>query len=80
MQRRNEREWDKWMDLKQHFDANRAAFPVDKLAPYMGQIVAWEPDGSAIREAAPSSEEVWEKIRVQGDDPSWYTYESLSLY
>ena len=71
--------WEEWMELKSHWDLNRSRFPVQQLVPYIGKIIAWEPDGSAIRESGSSHREVYDKIRAQGDDPSIYTYEDIPI-
>jgi hypothetical protein len=71
--------WDEWVDLRQFADENRANFPVQQLLPYRGQCIAWEPDGSAIREAADTFGEAWDKIKAQGGDPQIYTYEVIPI-
>jgi hypothetical protein len=62
---------------RQFFNKNRSTFPPDDLRPYLGQTVAWFPDGSGIREAGPDLDAVWEKIEQTGEDPSVYVYENL---
>jgi hypothetical protein len=71
--------WEEWMELKSRFGENRARFPVQQLIPYMGKIIAWEPDGSAIRESGNDLREVFDKIKAQGDDTSLYTYEDIPI-
>jgi hypothetical protein len=61
----------------QFFAENRNKFPLEKLDPYINQTVAWFPDGSGIRDAAPDMVTLWNKIKDAGDDPSLYVYESI---
>jgi hypothetical protein len=56
---------------------NMAKFPPEKLAPYIGQVVAWFPDGSGIWGGDPSMGALWDRIKASGDDPSLYFYEYL---
>jgi hypothetical protein len=62
---------------RQFFLVNRGKFPLEKLDPYINQTVAWFPDGSGIRAAAPDMDTVWQKIQDAGDDPSLYVYEDI---
>jgi hypothetical protein len=71
--------WEEWMELKSHYRDNRCAFPSEKLLALVGQTLAWEPDGSAIRESGSSHREVTDKIKAQGDDPSLYTFEYIPI-
>ena len=71
--------WEEWMELKSHYDLNRFLFPSAQLLPLMGKTIAWEPDGSAIRESGWTYREVSDKIKAQGDDPSLYTYEDIPI-
>jgi hypothetical protein len=74
-------EWGEWMEVMSHFGENRARFPGEQQLPYMGKIIAWEPDGSAIRESGSNLREVFDKIKAQGDDTQVYVYEDiLDLY
>jgi hypothetical protein len=69
---------DPWMG--RHLAAeNRNKFPLEELARYHNQVVAWFPDGSGIRDADEDADALWERIKASGDDPSWYTYEFISL-
>jgi hypothetical protein len=52
------------------FDENRRQFPLEKLAAYAGQFVAWNPDGTRILASAASMEAVEEKLIAAGIDPS----------
>lgn len=52
-------------DLR-HFEENRAKFPVEQLMLFAGQYVAWSSDGTRILAAAPSQEEVDEKLAALG--------------
>ncbi len=71
--------WEEWMELKSRFDENRFLFPCERLLAHVGQTIAWEPDGSAIRESGTDFGEVWDKIKAQGDDPHVYTYEDIPI-
>jgi hypothetical protein len=70
--RKRELTWEERMELMSHLGENRARFPVEQLIPNMGKIIAWEPDGSAIRESGNDLREVCDKIKAQGDDTSLY--------
>ena len=56
-----------WLD---HFEENRAKFPLDELAKYAGQYVAFSLDGTRILASADTMEAVEEKLVVAGIDPS----------
>jgi hypothetical protein len=43
-----------YLESRRRFLANRAVFPVEELAKYAGQWVAWSPDGTHIAASAPS--------------------------
>src|SRR5262245_17708100 len=69
--------WDEWVDKRQHYQENRANFPPEERAKYVGKTVAWEPDGSAIRAVGEDHHEVWNKILDEDDDPQIYVYEYI---
>jgi hypothetical protein len=71
--------WEEWVALKRFADENRSRFPAEQLAPYLGQVVAWLPDSSAIRAAAKDFGTLWDRIQAEGDDPSQYTYEDIPI-
>lgn len=48
------------------FDRNSGRFDREKLTPYLGQYVAWSADGTRVLAAAPSPEELDQKLAEQG--------------
>ncbi len=79
VRQKRELTWEERMELMSHFGENRARFPAEQLLPYMGKIIAWEPDGSAIRETGDDLRKVFDKIKAQGDDTSLYAYEDIPI-
>ncbi len=56
------------IDMKVFLE-NRAAFPLDELARYAGQWVAWSPDGQRIVASSAESEDaVWDRVQELGYD------------
>jgi hypothetical protein len=49
---------------------NRQNFPLDELAKYAGQHIAWSWDGSQILASGADEEEVEQKLIAAGVDPS----------
>jgi hypothetical protein len=52
------------------FARNWHKFPLDELAKYAGQYIAWSVDGTRILASADSMEAVEEKLLAAGIDPS----------
>ena len=77
---RGDRPWDDplWQALS-HFDENRARYPVAELARDMGMLVAWRPDGTAIRDADRDFVTLCNRLTSQGEDPSAFVYEDILL-
>jgi hypothetical protein len=59
------------------WNENRNRYPAEKLLAYAGQVVAWYPDGSGIREAGPDMEVVRRRIEESGEDPWPYVLEYI---
>ena len=57
--------------------ANRAAFPVEDLAKYAGQWVAWSPDGTRIAASAPGPELLDAILEANGQDPALCVVEGI---
>ena len=55
----------------------RNRFPLDQLARYVSQTIAWYPDGSVIRDTGEDMGVLWERFKALGEDPSWYKYEAI---
>ena len=49
-----------------HFPANRRQFPLDELAKYAGQYVAWSPDGTQILASGLTEEAVEATLQAAG--------------
>ncbi len=70
-------------DLNLYFDrrreqlTNRARFPVEKLAAYAGQWIAWSPDGSRIVAHTADPEGLDDCIRAVGEDPQLCLVEGI---
>jgi hypothetical protein len=54
----------------EHYYENRRNFPPEELAKYYGRHVAYSWDGSSIVANGDSYEEVQEKVKAAGLDPS----------
>jgi hypothetical protein len=53
------------------FYKNRSEFPLEELARYAGQWIAWSLDGSSILASSAESEEaVWRLLEAAGHDSS----------
>ena len=59
------------------FLANRAAVPVEELAKYAGQWVAWSPDGTRIAASAPNPELLDGILEANGEDPALCVVEGI---
>jgi hypothetical protein len=66
-----------YLERRRKFLANRAAFPVQELAKYAGQWVAWSPDGTRIAASAPSPEFLDAILQANGEDPVLCVVEGL---
>ena|SRR5215469_6085877 len=56
--------------LGPNYEQNRAKFPLDELAKYAGQYVAFSLDGTRILAGADTMEAVEEKLIAAGIDPA----------
>jgi hypothetical protein len=52
------------------YEANRAKFPLEELAKYPGQFVAFSLDGTRIIAHAATRAELWQKLEEAGIHPS----------
>ncbi len=66
-----------YLEMRRKFLANRAAFPVEDLAQYAGQWVAWSPDGTRIAASAPRPELLDEILEANGEDPTQCVVEGI---
>ena len=66
-----------YLEMRRKFLANRAAFPVEGLVPYMGQWVAWSPDGSYVAASAKDPAELEGILLAQGLDPQFCIHEGI---
>jgi hypothetical protein len=66
-----------YLEQRRKFLANRAAFPVEELAQYAGEWVAWSPDGSRVAAAAPNPEMLESLLRACGEDPACCVVEGI---
>jgi hypothetical protein len=56
--------------LGPNYEQNRARFPLDELAKYAGQYVAFSLDGTRILASGDTMEEVDEKLVAAGINPN----------
>jgi hypothetical protein len=66
-----------YLEARRKFLANRAAFPVDELAKYAGQWIAWSPDGSRIAASASGPELLDAILVANGEDPALCVVEGI---
>jgi hypothetical protein len=66
-----------YLEMRRTFLANRAAFPVEDLAKYAGQWVAWSPDGTRIAASARSPELLDGILEANGEDPTLCVVEGI---
>lgn len=66
-----------YLETRRKFLANRAAFPVQDLAKYAGQWVAWSPDGARIAASAESPELLDSILLGNGEDPALCVVEGI---
>jgi len=66
-----------YLALRRQFLANRATFPVEKMANYVGQWVAWSPDGTRIAASARSPEFLDAILAANGEDPALCVVEGI---
>ena len=52
------------------FIKNRQEFPLDELSKFAGKSIAFSPDGTAIVASADEIDELIERVRAAGYDPS----------
>jgi hypothetical protein len=56
---------------------NRATFPLDELARFRGQYVAWSGDSTRIVASGPNIPDVEARLAAAGIDPSQVIYEYI---
>ena len=66
-----------YLALRRQFLANRASFPVEELAKYAGQWVAWSPDGTRVAASARGPELLDAILEANGEDPSLCVVEGI---
>jgi hypothetical protein len=65
--------------IEKNYQRNRAKFPVEELREYVGQWVAFSPDGSRIIAGAPSIAELDPLISAAGEDPEDVPLERIEI-
>jgi hypothetical protein len=66
-------DWERFVDMKVKYFENQEKIWSAAYGAFMGLYYALEPDGTAVRAVGRTEREVINKIRDDGDDPSWYT-------
>ena len=57
------------------FNENRVKYPPEEMWAFANQVVAWQADGTRIVAHAPTWDEVEEKLRADGIDPTQVVFE-----
>jgi hypothetical protein len=63
--------------LNRRFHENRRNFPEEQLAPYVGKMVAWWPDGSRIFDADANYHALFQRLRDAGYLVSFFVLEPI---
>jgi hypothetical protein len=66
-----------YLETRRRFLANRAAFPIEELAKYAGQWVAWSPDGTRVAASAAQPDLLDCLLRAGGEDPAGCVVEGI---
>ncbi|HYV38287.1 MAG TPA: hypothetical protein VE988_21570 [Gemmataceae bacterium] len=67
----------RYLEMRRRFLANRAAFPVEELEKYMGQWVAWSPDGTRVAANAQNPALLDGILLACGEDPALCVIEGI---
>jgi hypothetical protein len=54
-----------------------ARFPLDELAKYFGQWVAWSPDGTRVVASSTDPDALEDLVRAAGEDPMFCVVEGI---
>ncbi len=68
-----------YLEKQREYLANRAVFPVDELAKFAGQWIAWSHDGAQILAHATDPLVLDDLIRALGKDPEKCLIEGIPL-
>ena len=60
-----------------HYNDGRADFPLEELGKYMGQTLAWSPDGTRILASGDCTDAVIEKLAALGIPPIQVVWEDM---
>jgi hypothetical protein len=66
-----------YLEKRQDYLANRTMFPLEELAKYSGQWVAWSPDGTRVVAHATEPSALDDLIRAGGEDPEQCVVEGI---
>jgi hypothetical protein len=66
-----------YLEKRRELLANRTKFPLDELATYAGQWIAWSPDGARIIAHATDPRALDDLIRAVGEDPAGCLVEGI---
>jgi len=59
-----------YLSDRKSFLENRAKFPIEELAKFAGQWVAWKPDGTGIVASALDPDCLEDLVLAAGEDPT----------
>jgi hypothetical protein len=65
------------LETRREFLKNRAAIPAERLTPYGGLWIAWNPEGTRIVAKASDPESLDNQIVVAGEDPEQCVVEGV---
>ncbi len=68
-----------YLEKCREYLANRTVFPVDELAKYAGEWIAWSPDGARIVAHAADPLVLDDLIRSIGEDPAECLVEGIPV-
>jgi hypothetical protein len=66
-----------YLETRRKYLENRPRFPLDELAKYFGQWVAWSPDGTRVVASSTDPDALEDLVRAAGEDPMFCVVEGI---